>query len=85
MTGLTTKQAIRGVFGTEPRRDGEYPTVYMVGSDGVTRITESTEDLGTYGIHWFHAWKDDVELARMNAVHIETVAFFPPVPEGAAQ
>ena len=67
---------IKGIWGDEPRRDGEYPVAHIVGYDGVSSITEITQNLGEYGIHWFHVWdKDGNELARMNARYVASIQF----------
>ncbi|MFQ6184411.1 hypothetical protein ACLMJV_20995 [Sinorhizobium meliloti] len=66
---------IKSIYGDEPRRDGEYPVAYCVGYSGITAITESTENLGDYGIHWFHVWTGDDEIARMNARYVAQVEF----------
>lgn len=66
---------IRGIYGDEPRREGEYPIAHVVGFEGVTAITQSEENLGEYGIHWFHVWIGDVEKARMNARYVAQVDF----------
>lgn len=80
---INVRPAIKGVFCAEPRRDGEYPIAHVVGYDGVTEITESQENLGTYGIHWFHVWKDGVEVSRVNATGVVSVDLFP-LPAGGA-
>lgn len=66
---------IRGIYGDEPRREGEYPIAHVVGFDGVTSITEMNENLGEYGIHWFQVWSGDRETARMNARYVVQVDF----------
>lgn len=66
---------IRGIYGDEPRREGELPIAHVVGFDGVTSITESEENLGEYGIHWFHVWAGETEKARMNARYVAQVDF----------
>ena len=66
---------IKGIYGEEPRRDNEYPIAHVVGYDGVTSITETTQNLGDYGIHWFHVWIGNAEKARMNARYVVQVDF----------
>lgn len=75
---------IKSICGTEPRRDGEYPWAYMVGSDGVTEIDEVTENLGSYGITWFIVRAGENTLAKMNALHVAHVGYvLPGKQEGA--
>lgn len=66
---------IHSITGSEPRRDGEYPVCWAVGYDGVTRIEETTENLGTYGITWFEIFKEDKKIAKLNALHTEQVKY----------
>jgi hypothetical protein len=70
---------IRSIYGDEPGRSGEYPIAHVVGFDGVTSITETTENLGDYGIHWFHVWSGEHEVARMNARYVAQVDLAKPV------
>lgn len=67
--------AIKCIRGDEPKRNDEYPVLYHVGYDGITSITESTENLGEYGIHWFHVWRGSIEAARMNARYVADIIF----------
>lgn len=66
---------IRGIYGEEPPREGEYPIAHVVGFDGVTSITETDQNLGDYGIHWFHVWAENREVARMNARYVVQIDF----------
>jgi len=68
-------KTVRGVYGPEPQRAGELPIAHVIGFDGVTSITELEENLGTYGIRWFCVWKGDVEICRVNALHVAQVDF----------
>lgn len=67
---------IRAISGDEPRRDGEYPMAHIVGFNGVTRIVEDTENLGTYGIHWFFVYSGEELLFRVNALSVASVELF---------
>jgi len=67
---------IKSIHGTEPRRDGEYPDGAFVGYDGVTKIDELQENLGTYGITWFMIYKGDHIFKKMNAIHAASVVYF---------
>lgn len=72
----TDRKKIRAIFGDEPRRDGEYPMAHIVGHGGVTRIEEDTENLGTYGIHWFFVYVGDDLIVRVNALSVASVELF---------
>ncbi len=74
MREIPTKK-VRGVYGPEPLRSGELPIAHVIGFDGVTSITEFDENFGTYGIRWFCVWKGELELCRVNALHIAQVDF----------
>jgi hypothetical protein len=79
MATLNPIQIIRAVFGPEPRRDGEMPMTYMVGSKAfaesgpVTSIVERTQSLGD---------RDD-ELADV-VTYLDILAFRCGVDLGAA-
>jgi len=66
---------IKGVYGVEPRRDGELPDMYVVGYGGITTIAEREQNLGTYGIVWFDVFKGDVMITSMNAIHVSSVTY----------
>jgi hypothetical protein len=71
---------IKRISGAEPRRDGEYPVIYALGFDGVVLIEEEQENLGTYGIIWFKAYKDDGTLVgKMNAAYVANVDYDPAI------
>lgn len=69
-------KSIKAILGDEPRRDGEYPMAHVVGHGGVTRIEEDTENLGSYGIHWFFVYAGDDLLFRVNALSVASVELF---------
>lgn len=66
---------IKGVYGVEPRRDGELPDCYVVGYGGITNIIEREQNLGTYGIAWFDVFKGDDLVASQNAAHVSSVTY----------
>lgn len=68
-------KVIKGVFGAEPRREGEYPDCYIVGHSGVTLIVEREQNLGSYGILWFDVFKGDHLSVSMNAVHVSNITY----------
>jgi hypothetical protein len=70
------KARIRAIIGDEPRRDGELPMAHIVDFNGVTHIEEDTENLGTYGIHWFFVYCGDELLFRINALSVASVELF---------
>lgn len=72
-----TTQKIKLISGAEPRRDGEYPEVYLVGSALVTRIEVREQNMGTYGIMWFDVYGGETLIASMNAAHVVSVTYFP--------
>jgi hypothetical protein len=69
-------RTIKSIWGQEPRRDGEIPDGNIVGHDGVTRIDEREQNLGTYGIVWFDVYRGDVLVRSMNAIAISMVNYF---------
>lgn len=75
---------IKGIFGQEPRRDGEYPEGATVGYDGVTQIVEHLENMGSYGILWFTVFKGDHLSKKLNASHVSQVIYFDESDTGAA-
>lgn len=78
------KERIKGVYGGEPYREGEYPAAMVVGyqmfgagTDSLVHNIETEEqNLGTYGIQWFKAFRaDGFMLGKMNAAHVSMVEF----------
>lgn len=69
---------IKGIWGAEPLREREYPEAYIIGHEGITRIERREENLGTYGIVWFDAFKGDTLAASMNAAFVASVAYASP-------
>lgn len=67
---------IRGVYGIPQRIDDYEPDGATVGFNGVTRIEEFTENLGTYGITWFNIYKGDHQTEKMNALAVASVLYF---------
>lgn len=67
---------IKGIWGAEPLRADECPEAYIVGHGDITRIQRREENLGTYGIVWYDAFKGDELSASMNAAFVAFVAYF---------
>lgn len=75
--------AIRAIFGHEPRRDGEAPTGYMIGTrpngagpdTKVTRIEEQVNNHGSYEDVWFMVFDGETLVAKMNAAAVAEVLF----------
>lgn len=79
------KEKIKGVYGGEPYREGEYPAAMVVGypmfgqntDSEVHNIETEEQNLGTYGILWYKAFrKDGHMLGKMNALHVSMVEYF---------
>jgi len=70
-------QQIELVCGHEPMREGEFPIVHAVGSDGVTRIEYSERLYGTYGVGEFHVYKGDKIFATMTHLAVAEIRYFP--------
>jgi len=77
-------QKSKMVVGQEPRREGEYPMMFLVGSAPyhkdypVYNIMQVHENCGTYGIEWFVAYdKEGNMIGKMNALHVESIQYFP--------
>lgn len=68
-------KTIKGIWGIEPRRDGEYPEAYQVGASGVTRIEYVEKNYGTYGIGEFHVYKGDELWVIMMHQAVSSVVF----------
>ena len=69
------EQKIKAIFGVEPLRENEYPSVFLVGSDGVTEIMSREENLGEYGIRWFDVFEGRRLVASMNARFVAEVHY----------
>lgn len=61
-------RAISAIYGMEPARADEYPTVHAIGSESwgfggvkftVTRIERREENFGDHGLVWFDVFTDD--------------------------
>lgn len=79
---ITEALKIKQVVGPEPRRDGEYPNQFWVGyahghaDNKVARIEYEEQNLGTYGIGWFVAYREDGSIiGKMNAAHVAVVNY----------
>lgn len=71
-------QIIKAVYGPEPMREGENPSCEIVGHGGVTRIERREDNLGTYGIAWFHVFKGELLVKSYNALHVAEVIYMEP-------
>ena len=67
---------IKAVYGEEPHREGEYPHAYTVGFDGVASIDRIEENLGEYGLVWFHVYREGRLIGQLNARHVAAVLYF---------
>lgn len=66
---------IKTVISEEPMREGEYPHAYQVGYNGVTHITEDSQNCGTYAIGWFNVWADKHLVAKLNSMYVSAVIY----------
>ena len=63
---------IKGVYGVEPQREGEWPTGYTVLQPDVmtnrvvTHIEHEVENRGDHGVGWFNVFAGGDMIARMN-------------------
>lgn len=69
---------IRWICGMEPLREGEFPSMFEVGKNGVTEITAETENYGNYGIGWFNIHFGEHILQRMQMRAVAEVRYFHP-------
>lgn len=72
---MTTPLTIRWICGFEPMREGEYPTMFEVGKNGVTRIAVTNENYGDHDIGWFDVYFGDRLLQRMSARAVAEVRY----------
>lgn len=72
-----TEQKIRWVCGFEPMREGEYPTMFEVGKNNVTRIERRHENFGHYGIDWFDVYFGDTHEQSIQARAVAEIRYFP--------
>lgn len=74
-------QNIIGIYGMEPRRDGEYPLSYAVGSPDsrtkrvLTRIEYEIEHRGTHDIVWFAVFAGNDVVARVSENAIAEIQY----------
>ncbi len=61
----------------EPMREGEYPTMFEVGKNGVTKIEYRVTNLGDHGIGWFDVYYGDHVLQCLSERACAEVRFFP--------
>jgi hypothetical protein len=62
----------------EPMREGEYPSMFEVGKNGVTEITAETENYGDHGIAWFNVHFGEHVLQRMQFRAVAGIRYFAP-------
>ena len=67
---------IMWICGVEPNREGEYPTMFTVGKNGVTSITVTEDYYGDHAIAWFDIHFGDEVLQRMQARAVAEVRYF---------
>lgn len=67
---------IEAIFGMEPLREGEYPTSYTVGFDGVTTIQESKTKYGDHAIGHFDVFKGDHLHCQMMHRAVAEIHYF---------
>lgn len=82
-------QSIKGIFGPEPMRDGEYPNGFIVGSPAgagrymVKRIVRRNEYHGDHDVEWFDIFADvDGEETRIASLNHRFIAEVMYVVEG---
>jgi len=67
---------IKGIYGIEPHRDGEYPISYTVGFDGVTRIEQGRYSPEPYCERIFYqVYKGDHLYSVMNDQAVAEIQF----------
>ena len=64
-------ETIKAVFGAEPRREGEYPTMWVVSQEyegrTITHILFREDNYGDHGLGWFDIFSGEIRLASMSA------------------
>lgn len=67
---------IKGIYGVEPMREGDYPLAYIVGFDGVTEITKVSYSPGPYceRVH-YHIFKGEHLHSRVSDIAVAEVVF----------
>jgi len=74
-----SKSKVSAVFLAEPRRDGEYAEGARVGFDGVTRIEQRLENVGTDTVLWFDIYNDDGLHMSLNWRYVAAVHYEHPI------
>ncbi len=67
--------AVRWLCGLEPNREGESPTFFEVGKDGVSKIEYRVDNLGDHGIAWFDIWFGDRVKHSMQARAVAEIRY----------
>lgn len=75
---MTINQRIESVWAPDPPRETDYADGASVGSDGITRIEYREQNMGSYGIGWYDAYRGDVAVKSFNALSIAIVCYFAP-------
>ena len=77
-------ETISAIYGAEPRRDGEYPSIYIVGQSdwrkgpSVTSIKYREDNFGDHGVGWFDVYAGEARLASMGARHVAEIIYETP-------
>jgi len=70
---------IKGIWGHEPMREGEYPSAFIVGSPCgdflVTKVTFREDHYGDHGIGWFDVWSEETLIGSVNARAVSEVHY----------
>lgn len=66
---------IAWISGREPMRENEFPIMYAVGQNGVTRIFADDRNYGTYGVVFFMVWIGDDLCAEVNQLDVAVVGY----------
>ena len=78
--------AISAIYGMEPNREGEYPTVHAVGSDSyapggkrftVSKIVQREQNFGDHGLLWFDVYEGERIAASMQGRAVAEIHFAP--------
>ena len=81
-------KAIRGVVGSEPYREGEYPFAAFIGSvsdyDEITAIERREDYYGDHAILWFDVFAGDRLVKSLSAKYTAEVHYATEYGEAAA-
>lgn len=73
---------INAIYGTEPMREGEYPTSFLVGygKPPVEAITYREHNYGDHGLGWFDVTVEGQVVASMAARAVAEIRYEPEDP-----